>query len=160
VHFLGRIGTDDLPHYYRHAIALIVPSVGFETFGIILIEAFRQATPVIARRMGPFPEIVDLAQGGELFSNSEELVVAMRRLQADSDRRTALGRNGYEAYLRHWTEGAVVPRYLRAVREAAARRDLTHIVDALDEEALEAPARARRLRPLAGSRAVGPEATR
>ncbi len=58
VQFLGRVALDELRRYYEHAVALIVPSVCFETFGIILIEAFQQGTPVIARRIGPFPEIV------------------------------------------------------------------------------------------------------
>jgi glycosyltransferase involved in cell wall biosynthesis len=56
---------------YEQAIAAIVPSIGFETFGNVLIEAFRAGVPVMARRLGPFPEIVELAQGGELFSTPE-----------------------------------------------------------------------------------------
>ena len=51
VKFLGRLAPEALTAYYRHAIALIVPSVGFETFGIILIESMRQGTPVVARRI-------------------------------------------------------------------------------------------------------------
>ena len=70
VHFLGRVGLDELRQYYEHAVALIVPSVCFETFGIILIEAFKQGTPVIARRIGPFPEIVTNSGGGELLCNT------------------------------------------------------------------------------------------
>ena len=58
VKFLGRVAMDELPNFYQHAIALIVPSVCFETFGIILIESFRMGTPVIARNIGPFEEIV------------------------------------------------------------------------------------------------------
>ena len=64
IKFLGRVTPDELSRYYRHAKALVVPSVCFETFGIILIEAFRQGTPVIARRIGPFPEIVERSGGG------------------------------------------------------------------------------------------------
>src|SRR6185503_339360 len=73
VTFLGRIDAVKLEHYYRHALALIVPSVCYETFGIILIESFKQATPVIARRIGPFPEIIRQSGGGELFDTEEEL---------------------------------------------------------------------------------------
>jgi hypothetical protein len=70
VRFLGRISFAELNCYYEHAIAAIVPSIGFETFGNVLIEAFRAGVPVIARRLGPFPEIIELAQGGELFSTT------------------------------------------------------------------------------------------
>ena len=37
--FAGRVSDGALASYYRHAEALIVPSVCYETFGIILIEA-------------------------------------------------------------------------------------------------------------------------
>jgi len=71
--------------------------------------------PVIARRLGPFPEIIELAQGGELFSTPEELLVAIRRLQHDVSVRERLARNAYAAYRAHWTESVVVPRYLEIV---------------------------------------------
>jgi glycosyltransferase involved in cell wall biosynthesis len=122
VRFLGRVAPPDLRRYYRHALALIVPSVCFETFGIILIEAFSQSAPVIARRIGPFPEIVQQAQAGELFEGPEELLAAMRRLQSDGALRARLGRSGYEAYRRYWSESAVIPRYLDIVARAAECR--------------------------------------
>ena len=45
VRILGRIDAGTLNRHYQHALALIVPSVCFETFGIIMIEAFSQGTP-------------------------------------------------------------------------------------------------------------------
>jgi glycosyltransferase involved in cell wall biosynthesis len=122
VRFLGRLTPEDLRPYYQHAVALIVPSLCYETFGIILLEAFRQGTPVIARRLGPFPEIVNQARAGELFDSPAELLAAMRRLQGDPGRRARLGRAGYEAYRNYWSESAVIPRYLDIVRRAGERR--------------------------------------
>ena len=120
--FLGRVSPDELRRYYQHAVALIVPSVCFETFGIILIEAFQQSTPVLARRIGPFPEIVEAAGGGELFTTGEELVAAMRRLQGDGEYRNRLAAAGHEAYLAHYCERAVVPQYLDIVRRTAEKK--------------------------------------
>jgi glycosyltransferase involved in cell wall biosynthesis len=126
VRFLGRVAMEELRRYYEHAIALVVPSVCFETFGIILIEAFKQSTPVIARRIGPFPEIVETAGAGELFATRDDLVAAMRRLQGDPARRERLARAGYEAYVTRWSESAVIPKYLEIVAAAARRKqDLT-----------------------------------
>src|SRR2546422_3586631 len=92
-----------LTAYYRHAIALIVPSVCFETFGIILIEAFQQATPVIARRIGPFPEIVSQCGGGGVFSSPEEVVGAMSRPQTQTGLPRRPGRPASPRVLPNWS---------------------------------------------------------
>lgn len=136
VKFLGRVAPDTLRQYYQHAIALIVPSVCYETFGIILIESFRQGTPVIARRIGPFPEIVERAQGGLLFETESELLAAMQKLQQSSDARAELARAGFNAFVQHWSESAVVPRYLDLVRQTAAIRGRTDITNALTMESV------------------------
>ncbi len=122
VRFVGRVAPDDLRRYYQHAVALIVPSVCFETFGIILIESFRQGTPVIARRIGPFPEIVETSGGGELFLTREELIHAMWRLQTEPGHRATLARAGLAAFAERWSERAVVPQYLAIVASAARNK--------------------------------------
>ncbi len=131
VHFLGRVPGEELRRYYEHAIALIVPSVCFETFGIILIEAFKQGTPVIARRLGPFPEIVEAAGAGELFGTTDELIAAIRRLQSDSAHRDRLAAAAYRGYLERWSERAVIPQFLDVVRRAAARKGDRRVLERL-----------------------------
>ncbi len=122
VKFLGRITPEALREYYQHAIALVVPSECFETFGIVLIEAFRQGTPVVARRLGPFPEIVEGSGGGELFSTRDELMAALNRLTHDAAHRETLAEAGYRAYVDRWSERVVVPQYLELIRRAAERK--------------------------------------
>lgn len=122
VRFLGRIPNADLGQYYEHAIAAIVPSLGYETFGIVLIEALRYGTPVITRRIGPFPEIVEQSGGGLLFSTSEDLVGAMARLQRDPRRRDDLAASGYQACRERWSEEVVIGRFLDLTSAALARR--------------------------------------
>lgn len=122
VRFLGRVPTEDLGVYYRHAVATIVPSIGYETFGMTLIESFRQKTPVIARRLGPFPEIVEQSGGGALFSTADELLAAMRRFAEDPTERDRCGEQAFIAFSERWSEIVAVPKYLEIVRRAAARR--------------------------------------
>jgi glycosyltransferase involved in cell wall biosynthesis len=115
VRFLGRLGAGELPRYYAHAVALIAPTLGYETFGMTLIEAFRERTPVLARRTGPYPEIVSLSGGGELFTTAAELALSMDRLLADPAYRALLAASGSAAVEARWTESAVMPRYLELV---------------------------------------------
>jgi glycosyltransferase involved in cell wall biosynthesis len=107
VRFVGRVPNDELARYYEHAIASIVPSLGYETF---------------ARRLGPFPEIVEQSGGGLLFANDEELLAAMTRLQGDAVYRDGLATRAYETCREHWSEEVVVGRLLEYVEDAMERR--------------------------------------
>ncbi len=132
VRFLGRVAVEQLRGYYEHAVALIVPSVCFETFGIIIIESFRYGTPVIARDLGPFPEILSRSGGGVTFTTPKELVRAMESLQLDRELRARLAANGYGAYREHWVESTAVPRYLDIVRRTAAHVGRTELAARLE----------------------------
>jgi len=121
IRFLGRLAPEGLGPLYRHAVAHIASSVCFETFGNTLIESFRQGTPVIARRIGTFPEIVALAGAGELFNDADELRAAIGRLVSDREYRDRLGAEGRKAYRSTWSETAIIPRYLEIVERAMHR---------------------------------------
>jgi len=131
VRFLGRVDPDDLGRWYRNALGLVVPSVCYETFGIILIESFRYGTPVVARRIGPFPEIVEASGGGELFETTSELVDALRRMQQDEDGRRRMGAAGRAAWQRLWSENVVIPRYLDIVKRAAVGKGNGRVLEVL-----------------------------
>ena len=122
VRFVGRVANDQLRDYYRHSIAALAPSLGYETFGIVLIEAFRAATPVIARRIGPFPEIIQESKGGLLFSSEDELIAAMARLQRDTPYRQTLAESAFDACRARWSEDVVITRFLDMVSARLPRR--------------------------------------
>jgi len=131
VRFMGRLPSHELGRWYAHAIATVVPSAGYETFGFVAIEALQQATPVLARRRGGLAEIVARSGGGELFDTPDQLRAAMQRLHRDPVRRAALGRAGRAAYTEQWSERVVLPKYLALIEEAARRRGARHVLDAL-----------------------------
>jgi len=134
VRFLGRLTPEALGQYYRHATALIVPSVCYETFGIILIEAFSHGTPVLARRIGPFPEIVERSGGGRVFDDSSDLRACMTALQHEPGLRDAMVGAARDAFGQHWCESAVMPQYLGVVRDAASSAQKMPLVERLKAE--------------------------
>jgi len=137
IRFLGRLPSDELNAYYRGAEALIVPSVCYETFGIILIESFRLGTPVIARRLGPFPEIVEASGGGKLFETEDELVEAMRFfLQPSAERSgmSAAARKGFEDL---WREDRVMTSWGEALARAAHKSGRAELAKVLEAGAFE-----------------------
>lgn len=122
IHFLGRLTPSQLMAAYARAIALLVPSITFETFGQVIIEAYAAHTPVIVRDLGPMPEIVAESGGGLIFRDNAELLEAMERLRTDRVLRDKLGQAGYDAYRARWTEEAYLERYLGLIEEIAARK--------------------------------------
>jgi glycosyltransferase involved in cell wall biosynthesis len=136
IQFLGRKSPDELNAYYRGALALIVPSVCYETFGIILIESFRLGTPVIARRLGPFPEIVETAGGGLLFESEDDLLAAMGRMQSDAGGRAAMAVAARRAFEDRWREDRVIAAFGAAFARAARTGGHVALADALDAGSL------------------------
>lgn len=134
VRFLGRLSVESLRVWYEHAIALLVPSVCYETFGVTVIEAFRHGTPVIARRIGPLPDLVHGSEGGLLFATREELLAALRRMQSEPGLRARMSAAGARAFRERWTEQVVLPVYLDVVRRAALRRGGKRVAEALAQE--------------------------
>lgn len=122
VRFLGRLHPEQLKPLYAGAVALIVPSIGFEVFGIVALEAFARRTPVIAHDLGALTEVVQESGGGLLYRTEEELREAMDRLLGDEALRRRLGEQGHAAWRRLWSEDVHVAQYLEAVEEARALR--------------------------------------
>lgn len=131
VRFLGRVSDETLAACYAHALAVIVPSAGYETFGLTVIEAFRENLPVVARAIGPLPEMIECSGGGLLFQTPEELRSALARLAADPELRGRLGRSGREAWRTRWSEEVVVPRYLDLVAREAEKKGAGDVLAAL-----------------------------
>jgi glycosyltransferase involved in cell wall biosynthesis len=122
VRFLGRVHPDALRGLYAGATAVLVPSLVYETFGFITLEALAQRTPVIATELGAVGELARESGGGLTYRGEDELIAAMERLRTEPGLREELGERGRAAFRERWSEEPHVARYLDAVGEARARR--------------------------------------
>lgn len=122
IKFLGRLDHETLRALYRQARAVIVPSICYETFGIIIIEAFSCRTPVIVNKLGALPEAVEDSGGGFVYENEAGLVEAINKIAADPALRNELGVNGWRAYRKYWNEDAHLERYLSLIEELQLKR--------------------------------------
>jgi glycosyltransferase involved in cell wall biosynthesis len=109
----------------KGAVALIVPSIAFEVFPTVTLEAFAQGTPAILRDIGSLPEQIEQSGGGFLYRTNAELAGAMDRLLASPALCDDLGRRGREAYEARWTPGVHIHRYLDLIGDLTARHDRT-----------------------------------
>ena len=122
VRFLGSRPAAEISDLYRGAIALLVPSLCYETFGLTAAEAFAHGTPVIARQIGALSEIVEQAGGGRLFDTLEQCRDAMEELRTQPGLRAELGRRGREAVELNWTAEIHLTRYLQLIESLNANR--------------------------------------
>ena len=120
IRFLGYVTDRHLQALYSQAVAVLVPSLCFEVFPLVLLEAFRQQAPVIVRNIGGLPEIIAESGGGIVYDTEAELVAALEHLLAQPAARNELGWRGYQAYQRHWTAEVHLHRYFALIREIAA----------------------------------------
>jgi len=122
VKFLGPMSQTQLGAMYHHARACIVPSITYETFGIVIIEAFARKTPAIVRDLGALPEVVQDSGGGYTYRTDEELRAAIQRIGGSPAVRSELGERGYQAFLRWWSRDAHLVMYFDLLRRAAIKR--------------------------------------
>jgi glycosyltransferase involved in cell wall biosynthesis len=115
IRFLGQRSQIELASLYRNAIALLVPSLCYEVFGLVVLEGFAQSTPAIVRGIGALAEVIQDSGGGLLYSSQAELRSAMSRLQGNREERNALGTAGNQALARYWSEETHVSRYLEII---------------------------------------------
>lgn len=130
VRFLGRVEQQELAPLYRQALAVIVPSICYETFGIIVVESFAAGTPVIVNDLGALPELVRRHGGGLIYGATDELRHAMERLQQDTELRDRLGAEGKAAYLQEYAQKAFIDHYLDVVEQLLDERTATDVRNA------------------------------
>jgi len=98
-----RSGTA-LGDLFREADIFCSPSIWDEPFGLVNVEAFASALPVISTRGGGASEI--FADGGGILverGSAEQLADALRQLVEDTKLRSTLGQQGYTVFRNRFT---------------------------------------------------------
>lgn len=123
VEFVGRLEPKELSEFYQRSRMLVVPSVCFEQFPMVVLEAMGRALPVIGSRIGGLPEIIEEDHTGSLFEpgNAENLAQHVRRLWEDPQLCRRMGIAGRQKVLREYTED-VYFNNLMAVYQTAIQR--------------------------------------
>ena len=125
IHFEGPVNHPHLQSLYRNAVATVVPSLCYETFGIVVAESFSAGTPVIVRDQSSLREIVNTHGGGITFAVDDDLDDAIQRLLRDQVLRDRLGREGRKAYEAEFAEAPFLEHYLAVVRGLLTQKEAT-----------------------------------
>jgi phosphatidyl-myo-inositol alpha-mannosyltransferase len=118
VEVAGRVDDDEKWRLLGEADLLCAPSLGGESFGMVLTEAFASGTPVVASSIAGYREVVQHGSDGLLVpaGDAVELGEALRSLAVDPERRTRMA-----ASARQSAERYAWPRVASEVTEVYER---------------------------------------
>jgi glycosyltransferase involved in cell wall biosynthesis len=132
--FRGQFPFDDAQISLSRARLLVLPSLWFEGFPMVIREAFALGVPVAASRIGPLPDIVEDGVAGALFEpgNPADLLRVVRNLWTDQERLAVMGLKAREIFKARYTAD-VNYRMLMDIYEAALQRRRAKIHHVLGE---------------------------
>ncbi len=126
--FLGQRTKHDINKLLQDSIALIFPSLWYETFGMVVIEAFSQGVPVIASNLGNLKNMVTNEFNGLTFErgNVSDLNKKISYYQNLSvSEKEEYAQNAINTYLQYYTpeDNAIQLRdiYLCAINRHSCR---------------------------------------
>jgi phosphatidyl-myo-inositol alpha-mannosyltransferase len=122
VEVAGRVTDEEKWRLLGEADLLCAPSLGGESFGMVLTEAFASSTPVVASRIAGYRDVVRSRQDGLLVPAGDpvELGEALRDLALDPERRQCMARSARERaerFARPQVTGEVLEVYEEAIAQ-------------------------------------------
>jgi len=119
----GRVSEEEKWRLLGQADLLCAPSLGGESFGMVLTEAFASGTPVVASDIAGYRDVVRNRQDGLLVpaGDAVQLGESLRALALDPERRTRMARSALER-----AERFAWPNVTREVARSTRRRSRSH----------------------------------
>ncbi len=123
IHLIGRVFPEDLPRYHRTATLFCAPSLGGESFGIVLLEAMAAGLPLVASGIPGYRSLMTEGREGVFVppNDPDALAGAVIRLLKDDRRQADMKTQGRITAARYdW--GQVAPQILDYYVELLAQR--------------------------------------
>ena len=97
IQLLGALRKEQMDEFYRKARFIVFTSRSYEGFPMVFLEAMNHSLPVIAPRLGAYPEIIEDGVNGLLFRPGDyaDLADKIKILSTNNDLCLRLGKNGY-----------------------------------------------------------------
>jgi len=124
VQFVGALRGETLAEFYRGARLVVVPSVWWETFGLVAVEAMMHGAPVVASRIGALAEIVQDGVNGQQFTPGDpgDLARVLRDLWANPAECQRLGAAGRAHAENEYNPDVHFERLMAVYQQAMAAR--------------------------------------
>lgn len=106
INCIGHVGKEQVINLLLKAKAIIIPSICYENFPKIVVEAMAYGTPIIASNIGSLAAIIEDNFNGFLFepNNAESLIKKMDFINENKNARTKISRNALDTYKELYSE--------------------------------------------------------
>jgi glycosyltransferase involved in cell wall biosynthesis len=93
IELVGFVKGEDKCKLLADSLFVVLPSECYETFGIVVLEAFAAGKPVVASNIGSLPYVIEDGKSGVLFEpgNVEDLIEKVNHLVANPSDIAAMG---------------------------------------------------------------------
>jgi glycogen synthase len=115
--FVGRLRDEQLESALLKACAVVVPSLGGEVFGLVVLENMLRALPVVASDLGPFVEV--LGDSGLTFSadDAPDLAIKLGQLIDDPALADRLGKLARQRGRDHYKKSRMIEAHASVYEE-------------------------------------------
>jgi glycosyltransferase involved in cell wall biosynthesis len=122
--FRGFLSREDTLASLKGARFLVMPSLWYETFGLVIVEAFACGVPVICSRLGAMAEIVRDGVNGLHFTPGDATDLAEKITWAwqNPDALETMGRNGRAEFENRYTSEKNYPTLMEVYEQAIQTR--------------------------------------
>jgi len=120
VMFVGMLNRAELDDYYNHAQFVVLPSICYESFPVVAVEAMSHSLPIIASRLGGLPEVIEDGITGLLFEpgNSMDLANKMHLLWKNPELCRKMGKAGREKAVLQYSQSVYYKNLIEAYEKA------------------------------------------
>jgi glycosyltransferase involved in cell wall biosynthesis len=134
--WLGERPRPEILSLMKRARFIVIPSICYENFPAVAVEAFATGTPVVASNIGALPSIVDDGRTGVLFGpgDASDLHAKALTLGNDADRLATMRRQSRMEFEKHYSPSASYPplieaygRAIRAARSGALNKPVSSL---------------------------------
>lgn len=123
VEFLGFLKERQCLDLLNEATLLVIPSVCYENFPRVVVEAFACGVPVVASRLGSLQELIEDGETGILFEpgDAKALIAAIRRCFENRLKTMQMGHNARSVFEDKYTARANHQKLMEIYEDVISR---------------------------------------
>jgi glycosyltransferase involved in cell wall biosynthesis len=105
IEWLGQLPKEQVLALMKQATVLIFPSIWYEAFPLVIVEAYATGLPVIASKLGSMETLIKPQYTGLHFEpgNAEDLAVQVRWLLSHQQQYRQMRQQAYSTFKAHYT---------------------------------------------------------